>query len=168
MPAPASAPALNAAWKDERIGRPTNRSSARPCALADTLIAPNPAPKTTSAAARAGRSVASDASRSAMLPPTSAARVTARLPIRSPNQPASGIARRAPSDIARSATPRLAVVSCAWCCTDGIRAAHEPIMRPSARNTSVSAMRVPRIRRTPPRRRLRGMRRAAPRTPTRL
>jgi hypothetical protein len=77
--------------------------------------------------------------------------MTTRLPILSPSHPASGIETSAPSAIAKSAKPSSALVSSAWRCTAGIRAAQEPTTSPSPKKNPVMARRVVRIRRALPR-----------------
>ena len=100
------------------------------------------------------------------LPATSAATVTRRLPTRGVSQPATGMATSAPSDIPKSARPSCGFVSPVSSCTAGIRAAHVPISRPSAKKKSVIVARVQRIRRAPPRCPPRGTRRAGPARPS--
>ena len=127
--------------------RLATRSSATPCALTATLIAPKPAPKPKSAAERPTSPVESDAAKSEPPPRRSPASVMLRLPTRSHRRPATGIATSAPSEAANSASPSRAVVRPAWCCTAGIRPAQEPIISPSPKKKSPIARRVARIAR---------------------
>ena len=111
IPAPASPPAENAAWNEERTGLCLRRSSASPWALAETLRVPNPAPKPKRPTASPARPVASDVQNSEPEASRSAANVTVRLPPRSQSEPAIGIATSAPTEIAKSANPSCAVES---------------------------------------------------------
>src|SRR5215211_4497819 len=139
--APPRPPKLQAAWKEDMIGRPYPRSTATAWAFIATSRPPLAAPSSTSEETRNSKLGAS-AGVTSETESASAARPTTRLlPKRETNAPTSGMARSAPAAAPSRATPSSPSLRPSLSFRAGILTTQVPITTPFVKNTASTAIR---------------------------
>src|SRR5215213_1474481 len=137
--APARPPKLQAAWKEDMIGRPYPLSTTTACAFIETSSPPFAAPRSIRAGTSKNRFGASAGvtsereSKSAVVP------TTRRLPKRETKAPTSGMATSAPTAAPSSARPSSPSPRPSLSFTAGILTTQVPITTPLAKNTPSTA-----------------------------
>src|SRR5947209_7450376 len=117
-------PILNMAWNLDMVGDPAAFSTATPCALIETSLAPAIAPKIISATKRLDGLKAKEGATSAVEKAVVLQAATRLLPIRVINHPVVGIAITDPTAVPRRESPRAAFVNLSEACIAGIRDTH--------------------------------------------
>ena len=139
--APARPPKLQAAWKEDMIGRPYPLSTATACAFMATSSPPLAAPSSTSASTRRSKLGASAGVRSETASTSAAAPTRRRLPKRETRAPTSGMATSAPAAAPSRATPSKPSPRPSRSFMAGILTTHVPITAPLVKNTASTASR---------------------------
>ena len=117
---------LKTPWNVDMIGRPYPYSTATAWTFIDTSRRPNPVPKMNRESMSSSIVGGSGSTGSDRQSTTAATRITLGLPHSRINQPVVGIARIAPTDVLKSATPSRASSSPKLFWTAGMRATQLP------------------------------------------
>src|SRR5215211_1062179 len=139
--APARPPKLQAAWKEDMIGRPYPLSTATACAFIATSSPPAAAPTITSAGTGNGRFGANADARSESETTSAAVPTTRLLPKRETSAPTSGMATSAPTAAPSKATPSNPSPRLSLSLMAGILTTQVPITTPFTKNTASTANR---------------------------
>src|SRR5215212_3624910 len=137
--APARPPKLQAAWKEDMMGRPYPRSTTTACAFIDTSSPPFAAPSSMRAGTRKSKLGASAGVTSARTSSAAVVPTMRRLPKRETSAPTRGMATRAPTAAPSKATPSRPSPRPRRCCTAGILTTHVPITTPLVKKTPSTA-----------------------------